>query len=492
MTLFTHDTENLLSKLIDNANMLILYLDNHGYISMCNKKFEDITGKKRNDILGSHWLNALARNSDTNIKQQMFRAVVDDVMAYKRLNNFEGSLIDSDNKERLISWSISPILLESKDQERITFIEGVLLTGYDITELREREASFKKIDETLKNIFSSIKEYALYATNLDGNITYYSMGSEMMFGWHKSEIVFKHIGILHTKEDAASHLAVILEQVRQSGQYETEIGLVRKDGQRFPAILTVHKFLDADGKPIGYIFIAKDITERKKLQYQVFQAEKLAAIGQLAASMAHEINNPLFVISGRLEMIFEQNGLADNLRKELDIINAQADRIRKLIDRLLKFARQPPPRLEAISINDAIENILPLLSYQKLPLSKVVIEKDLNVGLPTVKGDLSQLQEVFINLLINSYQSMPDGGRLNITTRNLENLFAEVRISDTGCGIAPDNLKNIFMPFFSTKKEGTGLGLSICYNIIKSHSGSIEIESQVNKGTTFIIKLPFA
>jgi two-component system NtrC family sensor kinase len=313
-----------------------------------------------------------------------------------------------------------------------------------------------------------------------------------MLGWQKNEIIFKHISILHTQEDAKSNLPFILEQVRQTGEHEAEIELIKKDGQRFPVMLTASKFLDAEGKLIGYIFIAKDITERKKLEYQIIQAEKLAAIGQLVASMAHEINNPLFVISGRLEMVLEQEGLVDNLRKDLNIINAQADRIRKLVDRLLKFARQAPPKLETININDAIEGVLPFLSYHKSFVSKINIEKDLAVGLHSIKGDLNQLQEVFMNLFINAYQAISEGGKLSIKTSNFMDRFVEIRISDTGCGVAPHDLKNIFIPFFSTKKEGTGLGLSICYNIIKSHNGSIDIESQVDKGTTFIIKLPLA
>jgi signal transduction histidine kinase len=208
--------------------------------------------------------------------------------------------------------------------------------------------------------------------------------------------------------------------------------------------------------------------------------------------MAHEVNNPLFVISGRLEVLLGQKRLASKVKESLETINAQADRIRKLVDRMLKFSRQAPPRLEAININDVIENVLPLLSYQKLTSAKVDIEKDLEKGLPLIKGDLSQLQEVFVNLFINAYQSMAEGGKLTIKTSNFENSYAQILISDTGCGIPQQSLKNLFMPFFSTKKEGTGLGLSICYNIIKSHNGSIDIETQVNKGTTFIIKLPFA
>jgi two-component system NtrC family sensor kinase len=328
--------------------------------------------------------------------------------------------------------------------------------------------------------------------NLDGNITYYGMGSEIMFGWRKNEIIFKHASILHAKDETSPTLPFILEEVKRSGQCELEVNLVKKDGQSFPVILTASKFLDTEGRTTGYIFIAKDITERKKLEYQIFQAEKLAAIGQLAAGMAHEVNNPLFVISGRLEVLLGQKRLASKVKESLETINAQADRIRKLVDRMLKFSRQAPPRLEAININDVIENVLPLLSYQKLTSAKVDIEKDLEKGLPLIKGDLSQLQEVFVNLFINAYQSMAEGGKLTIKTSNFENSYAQILISDTGCGIPQQSLKNLFMPFFSTKKEGTGLGLSICYNIIKSHNGSIDIETQVNKGTTFIIKLPFA
>jgi PAS domain S-box-containing protein len=479
------DSEKESFRLFDNANSLVLYFDNESRIRLCNKKFEQISSKKRAELIGEHGLNVLYREGSA-LKQQMLKAVLDDSITYKRPNRHEGIIIDKNNKERLISWNITPILDEREG------VDGVLLIGDDITEMKESEASVKNIDDTLKNIFSNIKEYALYVVNMDGNITYYGLGSEAMFGWQKNEIIFKHVGILLSPEDAEKRLPLILEEVRQAGQCETEIELLRKGAEPFPVILTVNKFLDASGNPAGYSFIAKDITERKKLEYQVFQSEKLAAIGQLAAGMAHEISNPLFVISGRVEMLLDEQKIRQDIRESLDIVNTQADRIRKLVDQLLKFSRKSAPKLETVGVNEIIEGVLPLLSYHKLPSSNVVVEKSLADGLSAVKGDLNQLQEVFVNLFLNAYQSMPDGGFLRITTDNFENRYARITVSDTGHGIKQEDLKNIFMPFFSTKKTGTGLGLSICYNIVKNHNGSIEVESQPEEGTKFIVKLPFA
>ena len=480
------ETENKFYRIVEGANVLILYLDSGGNISICNRKIEGVTGKKKENVIGKNWLQVLYNNEAGEIKHQMFKAVMDDSITYKRPNSFEGVITDITKGERLICWNMTPILKESQE------LEGILLVGEDVTELKEREASLKKIDETLKNIFASVREYALYVANLEGKITYYGMGSDVMFGWQKNEVIFKDVSVLHSQEDAKSMLPFIFDRVKSHGQYETEIELVKKDGQRFPVSLTVSQFIDPDGKLTGYIFMAKDVTEKKKLEYQVFQAEKLAAIGQLAAGMAHEINNPLFVIAGRLEIILGQKRLAKKMKETLEIVNAQTDRIRKLVDRLLKFARKVPPKLESLNVNEIIDGVLPLLSYHKLPAANIEIERDLDKDLPAIKGDLNQLQEVFVNLLINAYQAMPQGGKITIKTANAGDGFARVEISDTGHGINEQHLRNIFMPFFSTKKEGTGLGLSICYNIIKSHNGSIDIESQPNRGTTFSIKLPFA
>ena len=487
MSLFNKETLDLFHRVIDNANAFIIFADTNGNISICNKKVEDVTGKNKTEIMGKNLLDLLYQGSNTDIKQQMFKAVLDNSVTYKRSNIFEGVISDRANQDRLLSWNITPILSDSQE------LEGILFIGSDITELKEKEASFKKIDETIRNIFSSIKEYGLYVTNLEGNITYFGMGSEVMFGWQKNEIIFKHISILHTEEDAKKKLPLIVEETKLYGRHEEEdISLVKKNGETFSVILTVTQFMDSEDKLTGYIFIAKDITERKKLEYRIFQTEKLAALGQLVAGMAHEINNPLFIISGRLEMLLEQKRTFRQVNPDLRIISEQADRIRKLVDRLLMFSRQTHLKLEVIDINDAIDSVLPFLSYQKSLDTKIQIEKDLAKDLPPIKGSLSQLQEVFMNLFINACQAMPDGGKLSIKTSNLQNQFVEIRIGDSGCGIPEQNLKNIFMPFFTTKKDGTGLGLSICYNIIKNHSGVIEIETLVNKGTTFIIKLPFA
>ncbi|MFA5438222.1 MAG: ATP-binding protein, partial [Candidatus Omnitrophota bacterium] len=179
------------------------------------------------------------------------------------------------------------------------------------------------------------------------------------------------------------------------------------------------------------------------------------------------------------------------LKENLKIINAQINQIRKLVDSFLCFTRKIPPNTEPLDLNKAIKNVLPFLSYHKLPAKEIKVKKLLAKGLPKIKGDSHQLQEVFLNLLINAYQAMPEGGVLTIKTDSISDDWVLVEISDTGCGITPEGLKNIFMPFFSTKKEGTGLGLSICYNIIKNHNGSITVESQVGKGTVFTLKFPF-
>ncbi len=480
------DLEKSICSIIDRADCLIFYSDPKYKILMCNKKFEEAIDTPKDTIIGSDCLELIYhRVSNPATKEQIFKAVINGVIGNKKPNNFEGTLPDGNGSERIICWNISPILTDTKE------LEGILFLGNDITSSKERESSLKNIDETLKNIFLSIKEYALYAINLDGNITYYGMGSEAIFGWHKNEIIFKHISSLHLYDDIAHKLPFILEQVKNSGRYELETYFVNKSGQSFPVNLTVSKFVDRNGNIAGYIFMAKDITEKRKLEYQVFQSEKLAAVGQLVAGIAHEINNPVFVISGRTDMLLARKSLDKKIKDNLKIICTQADRIRKLVDRFLEFTRKKSPSNEELDINKVLSGVLPLLAYHKLLLHNIKIVKLLSKGLPKIKGDAHQLQEVFINLFINAYQAMPEGGLLTIKTKNLFNGFAQITINDTGCGIAPEDLKNIFMPFFSTKKDGTGLGLSICYNIIKNHNGTIEIESQVGKGTTFTIKLPF-
>lgn len=473
------EIKDILPKLIENTAVMVLYLNHFGNILFCNQKSKDILGLDHLDIIGKHWIGVLFGDKDKTINKNMFKAVIDEAMTYKREKDFT-CLIN----QRLISWIINPVL--DKDSK----VEAVTLFGQDITEINERESSIKNIDTSLKDIFSSIKEYALYVINLEGNITYLGMGSEIMLGWSKKDLIFKNAGILHNVSTEYPDLEFILKQVHLFGRYETETELITRTKEVLPVILTVNQFLDADGKLTGYIFMAKDITERRKLEYQIFQSEKLAALGQLSAGMAHEINNPLFVISGRLEMLKEEN-FNQNVKENLALIANQTDRIRELVDRILKFSRKSTPAQEMIDINKAIEAVIPLIRYNKLPSSKIEIKQIFAKNLPKIKGDLHQLQEVFLNILTNAYQSMPEGGVIKVTTSNFQDSCAEIQIIDSGVGIPEQNLKNIFMPFFSTKNDGIGLGLSICHNIIKNHNGSIELASQVNRGTTFTIRLPF-
>jgi two-component system NtrC family sensor kinase len=234
----------------------------------------------------------------------------------------------------------------------------------------------------------------------------------------------------------------------------------------------------------------KDLGET---QQQLIQSEKMASVGQLAAGVAHEINNPLGTILLYSHMILEKLEQKDSRREELDTIAKEATRCRDIVRGLLDFARQRKLQVENVDVNKILEEAISLVAAQPA-FQKVEIAKTLDPSLPATEGDPVQLKEVFLNILYNAGEAMPQGGKVTVVSRFREagSHPIEIMIRDTGQGIPQENLNRIFMPFFTTKKigQGTGLGLAIAYGIVKMHRGAIDVQSKVGEGTTFWVKLP--
>ncbi len=230
--------------------------------------------------------------------------------------------------------------------------------------------------------------------------------------------------------------------------------------------------------------------ELEKAQAQLVQSEKLASIGELAAGVAHEINNPLGVMLGFTQVILKKLPKDDLFYKPLTSIEREGLRCKKIIQGLLDFSRRSTPTFQLVNLNDAVEAACELIEHQ-ITINNVRVIKGYAPSLPEILADVNQLQQVFVNLIINAYQAMPQGGELRVTTRTVGNQVQAI-FADSGMGIPPENLKHIFDPFFTTKEvgKGTGLGLSVSYGIVELHGGKIEVDSQVGVGTTFVVILP--
>ncbi len=238
--------------------------------------------------------------------------------------------------------------------------------------------------------------------------------------------------------------------------------------------------------------LAHSHSELREAQQQLIQSEKMASVGQLAAGVAHEINNPLGTILLYSHMILEKLAERDGRREELETIAKEATRCRDIVRGLLDFARQRKLQIENIELNKILEEVMSLAVKQP-SFRNVRVVKILDPSLPFMSGDPVQLKEVFSNIVSNAGEAMPGGGELTLISRiHRGGDSIEVTIRDTGQGVSPENLNKIFMPFFTTKKigQGTGLGLAIAYGIVKMHRGSIEVESKQGEGTTFLVRLP--
>lgn len=372
-------------------------------------------------------------------------------------------------------------------------VAGAVVFIEDVTEKRMLEEKLQRHQSYIANISENSAD-AIISFDSNNIITTWNKGAEEMYEYKKDEIIGKSFDILIPPDLIKNgEMQWIIDKTLGKGvlkNYETE--RITKSGRRINVALTRTLFKDGSNNLMGCSVIVRDITEKKNLEKQLIQSEKLSAVGELTAGLAHEIGTPLNIISGRAEYILSLAGENPKINEGLKSIIRQIDRITSLIQQLLKFTRSEKKETKGVDINSVINDTLILLET-KLDKSLIVIEKKTDTGISPVEGDENQIQQVFINLFINALHAMPDGGKITLETRmNSNSGMVEIKIADTGEGIKEKNISRIFDPFFTTKEigKGTGLGLAVTYGIIKDHGGTIEVQSTFGRGTEFLIQLP--
>jgi PAS domain S-box-containing protein len=359
-------------------------------------------------------------------------------------------------------------------------------------------------------------------TNPDNKIMIVNQATLAMLGYKEEELIGHSVRKIFSREGTFDSSGF----TRQGFIQNLNVDLVTKSGEKIPVSYSGASLFDENKNSISYIISAKDMRQVRELiskleeakdnlsrsfeelqntQVKLVQAGKMSAVGQLAAGVAHEINNPLtgiMINSMLLKEQFEKSELQEIAQKEdipecLNIIVESTQRCRSIVENLLSFSRQSKDEsFISLDINEVIEKSLSLVDNQ-LRLSKIKLEIKLDRNLPRIAGNYNKLQQVVINLILNAHQFMPGGGTIDIASSlSRDESFVEVRVQDTGPGISRENMDKIFEPFFSTlqssqsSRAGTGLGLSICYGIAKEHNGTIEVESSEGYGATFTVRLP--
>ena len=371
---------------------------------------------------------------------------------------------------------------------------AVIGTMLDITDRKKAEEALRQSEERYRNILESIED-GYYEVDLAGNLTFFNDSLCRIYGYPKEELIGMNDRQL-TDQENAKKLFQTFNKVYRTGEpgkvldWET----IRKDGTKRHVEASVSLQRDASGKPIGFRGILRDITEKKKVEEQLFQAEKLRAVGEMASGVAHDFNNALAAILGNTQLLLH-TAHDEEFKETLKIIEKVAKDSGQTVRRLQDFTRKRVGQeLFKVDVNAIIKDSMEMTKpkWKDEPQGRGIrIEVVSNLEeIPSVSGNASELREVITNMIFNAIEAMPEGGKIEIRTFK-KRRDVLIQISDTGIGIAEETKKKIFEPFFTTKPfSNTGLGLSMSYGIIKRFGGEIEVESKVGQGTTFTIILP--
>ena len=403
----------------------------------------------------------------------------------------EVTAMRADGSKFPVELAISRILIDGK----------AMFTAYvrDITERREVE----RITSELAAVVANSND-AIVACTIEGRIVSWNIGAERIYGYASDEALGQPLEMLIPPDrlDEFPQALTAVKRGESLANYETI--RLRKDGKRISVSLTDSPIRGEGGRITGLSSIARDITERKRLEEELLQSQKMDAVGRLAGGIAHDFNNILTAILGYSDLIIGQIDERQWMYKHLSEIRKAADLAASLTHQLLAFSRRQPLFPRVVNINDTVNNMEKML--QRVIGEHIQIHTQLKAEIGRLKADPSQLEQVLLNLCVNARDAMPKGGSITIQTADvpyfLDDLFlvsempageyVKLTVTDSGHGMSDEVKKHIFEPFFTTKEkgQGTGLGLATCYGIVKQSGGYIAVDSVVGVGTTFAIYLP--
>jgi two-component system NtrC family sensor kinase len=419
---------------------------------------------------------------------------------FKEMMERDGRVIDYEVEFKRQDGSTIPILLTGHarydQQGNIIGYEGL---NVDLTQRKLMEKELKEAYDFMNKIVQSSPD-SITATDMKGNILIYNQAAEETLGYRANEV----IGKMNISKIYPEGVARKVMQMLRSEEYggvgrlnSYPMVYVRRDGEVVEGNLSAAIIYDANGKEIASVGSFVDLRDRLKMeralrdtQEQLLQSEKLAAMGRLTSQIAHELNNPLYGIMNTLELLKTEIAPDNKRRKILEMALSETLRLSDLLRKMLSFSKPDQEERHPVEINSVLDEIL-LLHEKQLKENDINIVLSFAEGLALVNASKNQLRQVFLNMVANARDAMPNGGTFTVTTGgDGDNIVVE--ITDTGMGIRKENIDKIFDSFFTTKGEikGVGLGLSVCYGFIKDHGGDIEVKSQEGVGTTFTIILP--
>ncbi|MGB6873070.1 MAG: PAS domain S-box protein [Dehalococcoidia bacterium] len=412
-------------------------------------------------------------------KEGVLKLIIKELFEQNLQQTREVRMITKDGRKIWVSATAARIMHEGR-------LAG-LVSLTDITERKKMEEAIKHAAEEWRKTFDSISD-AISIHDRDHKILRANKAFADIFHKKPRQIIGKYCYELHSGNKPISgcpHKQTLATKEPAAAEfYESNLGKYLHE--------STSPIFDEEGEVVGTVHITRDVTEQKQQNERLMMAGRLASIGELAAGTAHELNNPLTSVIGFSQLLMEKD-IPDDIREDLKLIHNEAQRAAGVTKNLLAFARKQAPVKQLNQINNTIEDVLKLRAYEH-KVNSIEVQRQLAPDLPEIEVDYSQMQQVFLNIIINAEYFMTEAhkkGTLTITTKK-QNSTARISIADDGPGISKENLSRIFDPFFTTKEagKGTGLGLSICHGIVAEHGGQMYARSQPGKGATIVVELP--
>ena len=358
-------------------------------------------------------------------------------------------------------------------------------------------AELKALRAYYDDLLSSLQDAVIILDPAE-QVVSVNLAAEELTGFSRSQVSGRPIQELFP---APAPLAGLVHKTLEMGRSHARFDafLVGVHGRRLPVSASASLISDTEGRTRGVVLVLRDLSRVRELEEQVRRSDRLAALGVLAAGVAHEVRNPLVGVRAAAQLLEREPAFPEGLREFTGVIIREVDRLNRLVDDLLTFAGRRPPAIEACNLNQLVDEAL-RLEESRLQAVRVAVVRQYDPAVPSVAGDADRLLQVFLNLVRNGAEAMQgQGGELTVRTR-FERLSTQcggraagvVEIADTGPGITAEVRGQLFTPFFSTKDGGTGLGLPISLRIVEEHGGAVEVQSEAGQGTMFRVLLPLA